>query len=269
MIHCLSMARQLMAMGRVLKGALRDGRVSCRALAFPVVMTAGLLASSPALAGSFTITPVRVFLTPKDRVVAMTVVNEADERLVLQTELFAWSQSSDGQEQLSDSEDLLVAPPIITVPPKGRQVIRLALTKPASPARQSTYRLFVREVVEANVKPKDNEVAIPIALTLSLPIFVTPAKAERQVACSTQPSDSGRELRIQCRNDGNAYAQIRRIAATVGGAEVGVYEGALYILPGARREAVIAVTAPIPKGALRLKVGFDDEREQVFEAAGG
>lgn len=221
-----------------------------------------------AAAGSFTITPVRVFLSPKDRVVAMTVVNEADERLVLQTELFAWSQTADGQEQLVESDDLLVAPPIISVPPKGRQVIRLAVTQAPYLSRQRTYRLFVREIVEANMRPKDNEVAIPIALTLSLPVFITPPGFERAVTCQAQAGATALQLRVLCRNGGRAYAQLRRVVAAVAGKEFGAFDGAVYLLPGAQREVEINLKTTLAAGSLQLQVSYDDEKAQVFEVPG-
>jgi fimbrial chaperone protein len=229
-----------------------------------LLVSVGWLALGEAWAGSFTVTPVRVFMTPRDRVIAMTIVNEGDERLVLQTDLYAWRQSPTGQDELLETEELRVAPPVISLPPKGRQVVRLAVTKPPDNSQQLTYRLFVREIIEVNFQPKEGEVAFPIALTLSLPIFITPRGLERDVRCMAGGFE-GEKLKVKCENKGKSYAQIRRLALSQGGAEKGALEAAVYLLPGVTVDLLMTLKEPLGKTVSELVAFYDDEKDQKFE----
>src|SRR4051812_18089968 len=85
-----------------------------------------LLGVPPATAGSFTVSPVRIFMQVRERATAITVVNEGDSELVMQAELYAWSQKPDGVDELTATEDMIMAPPILKLAPRSRQVVRLA-----------------------------------------------------------------------------------------------------------------------------------------------
>jgi fimbrial chaperone protein len=79
--------------------------------------------------GVFTVTPVRIYMTPQDRAIAVTVTNDGDETLVMQADIYEWKQKLNGEDDLTLSEDLFLSPPILKVAPKSRQVVRLARVK--------------------------------------------------------------------------------------------------------------------------------------------
>ena len=128
-------------------------------------------------AGVFSVTPVRIYMTPKDRAIAVTITNEGDEELVMQADLFLWKQKPGGQEDLTLTEDMFLSPPIIKLAPKSRQVVRLARLSNARPTEQLTYRMIVREIPEA--RPAKQDLQVQIALAFSLPVFITPPGATR------------------------------------------------------------------------------------------
>jgi fimbrial chaperone protein len=232
------------------------------ALVFAALATA--LPTLPAWAGSFSVTPVRIYMTPRDRAVAITITNEADTPVALQADINVWSQKPDGTDELVLTEDMVLSPPIIKLGPKARQVVRLALLKPADASRQLTYRLIVREIPEATT-PKGNTLEVPIALALSMPVFITPPPAKREISC--QAGREGAALAITCANTGSAYAQIREILVLRGEAAsepLARFEGGAYILPGARKSIGITAPAPIAAGEATLKVTFDDGKDQSF-----
>ena len=214
-----------------------------------------LTTALPSLAGVFSVTPVRLYLTPRDRAVALTVTNEGDSEVVLQADINSWAQKSDGTDELVLTEDLILAPPILKLAPKARQVVRLALLKPADPARQLTYRLVVREVPEAAQLPPG--VQVPLALALSMPVFVTPPAAKRQVDCSTSRGDA-QTVALSCRNTGTAYAQVREAVIKRGDQVLARFEGGNYILPGAVKTVALKGEQPITAGEAQLAVTFDD-----------
>jgi fimbrial chaperone protein len=220
-------------------------------------------ASHLAHAGSFTVTPVRIFLQPTEKAVSLTVVNEGDKPLVLQTEIFQWAQNASGADQLTESEDLIVAPPIVRLAPNARQVIRLARLGAADPNRQLTYRVIVREVPELTQAPA-GQIQLPVAIAFSLPIFVTPPTAKRRLDCELARG-TGSALKLQCSNVGTAYAQLRTITLLQGMDEVHRVEGGVYVLPGANREIELTPTKPLPEGPTKVMLQFDDNQTQEFQ----
>ena len=220
-----------------------------------------LLAATSVCAGVFSVTPVRIYMAPKDRAVAVTITNEADEPVVLQADVYEWKQSAEGEDQLTASEDLILAPPIIKLAPKARQVVRLARLQPPDASRQLTYRLILREITEAGPAKGIN---VPIALALSMPVFITPPVAKRHAVCEAG-RDERATLFVTCANDGSAYAQVREVVVRQDGQSVGRFEGGAYILPGARKRLALKADQPIPVGALRLVVTFDDGDTQTFD----
>ena len=114
-------------------------------------------------AGAFSVSPVRIHMTPRERVVAVSIANEGETEVALQADVHVWAQAADGTDTLQSTEDMILAPPIIRLAPKARQVVRLALLRPADAQRQLTYRLIVREVPEIT-QPKDQTLQVPITL---------------------------------------------------------------------------------------------------------
>ncbi len=216
---------------------------------------------SQAVAGVFSVTPVRIHMTPKDRAVAVTISNEADTPVVLQADLYQWSQKPDASDELVLSDDLILAPPIIKLGPKAKQVVRLALLKPADASRQLTYRLIMREIPEASAQK--NNIQIPIALALSMPVFITPPPAARNIGCTVARDGAG--LTATCSNTGTAYAQIREVLLKRGDKTEARFEGGPYLLPGARRAIALKAEQAMAAGAAQLVVSFDDAKTQSFD----
>jgi len=220
-----------------------------------------------ALAGVFSITPVRIYMTPKDRAVAVTITNDGDSPVVLQADLHVWTQTPEGADELALTEDLILSPPIIKLNPKARQVVRLARLKPADASRQLIYRLILRELPEIGA-PKDSGIQVPIALALSMPVFITPPPAKPEVACGASRTDA-QSIAVSCANSGSAYAQVREILVRQGGQVVARFEGGAYILPGSRIAIPVKPERAVSSGALQLTVTFDDGKSKTFDITVG
>lgn len=203
-------------------------------------------------------------MKPGDRAVALTISNEDTIELVLQADIYEWVQLPTGEDRLNLSEDLLLSPPIIKLSPGARQVVRLALLKPADMERQLTYRLIVKELTEVG-QARDRRLQVPIALALSLPVFITPPTAKRTMECAlvTHPSN---HLAIRCANRGTAYAQVREADILLGDKSLSHFEGGLYILPGTERIWPISVPNESTTRAVKLRIGFDDGQAATYDA---
>jgi fimbrial chaperone protein len=122
----------------------------------------------------------------------------------------------------------------------------------------------VREVPEVSA-PKDKSLQLPIALVLSMPVFVTPVSAKRQVACELAPPTGPKSINVSCSNTGTAYAQLRELEVRRNDQIVARFEGSAYILPGARR--VLSLTpegSGVAAGAAELRVLSDDPAPLTF-----
>lgn len=214
-----------------------------------------------AQAGNFSVVPVRIYMTPSDRAVAVTITNEGDTEVALQTDLYSWGQKPDGTDDLALTEDLIVAPPILKLAPGARQVVRLARLVPADNSKQLTYRLVVREVPEATAPKAEKGIVLqlPIALAMSMPVFITPPPAHRNVDCQVTRMDP-QSFSALCQNSGTAYAQVRAIVLVRGGEELARFEGGTYILPGARRTLSFKSEKAVAAGPAVARVLFDDGR---------
>lgn len=194
-------------------------------------------------AAVFSVSPVRIFLQPKDKATAITLSNEGATEVVLQADMFQWKQLPGGEDDLTLSEDLIVSPPIIKLAPGAKQVVRLARLDLMPPSEQLTYRLIVREIPEiAAVKPTN--VSLQIALALSMPVFITPAAAKPAMQCDLPPMTAsdwqqrllGQDgLTFSCKNQGNAHAQVRHAWLMQDGRLIARLDNGGYFLAGTQR----------------------------------
>ena len=231
----------------------------------PVLITLlAVCCAIPAAAGPFSVTPVRIFMAPRDRATAITITNDGDEALVMQADLYNWKQKANGEDDLVLTEDMIVSPPIIKIAPKSRQVVRLAMLRPRPPGEQLTYRMIVREIPEA--KPAGANVQLQIALAFSMPVFITPNGVKRNVGCTVERAAAD-AVKAVCENTGNAYAQPRSFVLTsMAGDKLASSDTGGYILPGVKRSFDMKSSiGKIAAGKAKLLVTQDDSVIQTFE----
>ena len=157
---------------------------------------------------------------------------------------------------LEPTEDLVLSPPIIELAPQSRQVVRLARLSPPDLERQQTYRLIVREVPEIKNSEQPG-LQIPIALALSIPVFISSDPMKRQLDCKLVA------VGLQCRNNGNAYAQLREVIATRESNILGRFEGGSYILPGVNKTIPLSWPKGVPtSGPVTIEWLYDDGQRQ-------
>lgn len=228
-----------------------------------------LLGSSlVASAASFSVSPVRIYMQARERATAVTVENEGDAEVVMQGEVFQWRQKADGSDELTPTDDLILAPPVLKVAPRSRQVLRLANLKPVPPGEQLTYRMIVREMPEAS--PPKEGVQIQVSLAFSLPIFITPPGAKQQLVCDAKRAAPDL-LVATCENHGDAYAQPVNFAVRTASGAVLMSQDVAggYILPKVRRQFELKRPAngPAMTGAAKFAVTQDDGSVQLFDVA--
>jgi fimbrial chaperone protein len=223
-----------------------------------------LCLATPVNAGVFSVTPVRIYMTPKDKAVAVTITNEGDEELVMQADLYVWKQKPDGEDELALTEDMFLSPPIIKLAGKSHQVVRLARLNRAISEQQLTYRMIVREIPEA--RPAKENIQLQIALAFSMPVFITPPGAKSKLDCVVARTAAS-SINVACENSGNAYAQpLDFELSNAAGDILASRDKGGYILPGIKRNFDIkSAEKNIPGGKAKLTVRLDDGNKQAFD----
>lgn len=185
----------------------------------------------PANSGDLRLEPVSLTLAPDQAATSLWLSNTGQQPLQAQVRLFAWTQDGGG-EVLAPTRELAVSPPLLEVPPLGRQRIRLVRLGTGAPAAETAYRLVVDEL------PGDRSVAAtaPDALLrYSIPVFVqplAPAASSRLSARIEQDVAGGRRLRLD--NSGERHARISALTfvGTGGRRHLLAPNLAGYVLPG-------------------------------------
>jgi fimbrial chaperone protein len=199
-------------------------------IAILIALTA-LATAAPAVAGTFSISPIRVELSPQQRTEALTVRNESGEKeVVVQAQAFEWTQR-DGQDTLTETRDVIVTPPVFTMAANSQQIVRVAVRRAADAKRELTYRLILQEVPPEAPK---NFTGLQVALRLSLPIFIAPqSKAAPELAWSSTWLSDG-SLQVSAKNQGDLHAQIIDFTVQAKGAAAAMKNSVVkYVLPGA------------------------------------
>jgi fimbrial chaperone protein len=228
------------------------------------IAASALAFAESAAAGTFSVSPVRIYMQQRERATAVTIVNEGTTEIAMQAELYEWRQKSDGTDELIPTSDLIMAPPQLKLSSKAQQVIRLANLRPVPPGRQLTYRLVVREIPEA--LPPAPGAQIQVALAFSLPVFITPPGAVARLNC-TAARASKDTAAVTCENDGQAYGQPISFALTGQDGTMLVTRevNGGYVLPEVRRRFELKRDSAIPSGPARLAVTLDDGTVRSFD----
>jgi len=238
-----------------------------RRLIFGLVASAAVmgLSSMPAHAGSFSISPIRLDLSPAARTAALTVRNDEREALV-QAEVVLWEQV-DGQDRLTPTRDLLVSPAVFTLAPNGSQLVRVALRNlTADAAHERSYRLILQEV-PPSADPGFS--GLQVALRLSVPVFVAHGGATGP-ALAWSAAASGEGLVVTAHNSGDVHARVHgfSVAPAEGDTSPLIQPVATYILPGQwHRWTLDQSQGDVVSAAnwrrLRLKVTTDDGESET------
>ena len=219
-------------------------RNSCRrmAAALAIASTAVilLLAVPAAPAQSLSVLPVNVFFSPGQKASSLTVTNAGATETSIQIRAYAWSQQG-GDDQLTESDAVVLSPPLTTIAPGASQVVRLILRQ-LPQGREATYRILIDQI-----PPPAEPGIVHMVLRMSIPIFAQPpTRAVPHVQFHLE-LDSGK-LIVVGTNDGLSHEVVRDIVLTTkDGRKLKEESSALpYILAGVTRRWTIAAEGPLP-----------------------
>ena len=191
-------------------------------------------------AGSFTVNPVRVTLSAKQPVAAITVRNAGNEPTVVQIEASAWSQEQ-GVDVLNSTNEILATPPIFTLPAGSTQIVRVGLRRAPDMQAELSYRLILREVPPANAPAN----SLRVALRISMPVFAVPAAATAPDIRWRATRTHDGAIRVHATNNGNAHIQVGKLELASGDQTLATRTAAEYVLPANTRTWIVNAK-PVP-----------------------
>jgi len=211
-----------------------------------------------AAAAGWNIDPVRIELSNAEQAAALTITNDSDQPTSIQIRALDWTQVN-GKDVYTPTRELLVLPPVVTIAPKAKHVIRVALRRAPDGTRELAYRVSLQEMPPP---PSPGLVGVQVALRIGLPVFIQPLSGPVVPNATWKISRLAPDkLKVEVRNQGQAHIQISDFALYVAGGEQPITDEAVssYVLPGQGRSWLMK-TSPavrIADGRVRLKAYTD------------
>lgn len=223
-----------------------------------------------ALAADLSIMPVAVQLDRLRDRATVQVSNRGSEPVILQAEAIAWTREG-GIDRDAPTADLIVNPPVFSVPPGQTQIVRLGL-RPGSRAaaeNESTYRLVLREVPSPNLADGLGVSGnVRVLVALRVPVYVAPPTVRRDERWHVSRAADG-QLVAQVRNAGNVHLKVGLLRLHEGDATAApMAEQAVgaVLFPGEAHSFRLRPVRPLSGQPLRLELMTDRGPQQVAVA---
>lgn len=195
---------------------------------------------SPALAGGLQIAPVSLTLRGTQNADGIWLSNEGGTPLNAQVRVWRWTQSG-YNDRLSIVQGLVISPPMLTLAPGEKQLVRVIRTDSSTRNAEEAWRLFVDELPPA--KREKNQ--IQFVMRYSVPVFVQSAgltDATPKLHWTLVQADG--KAFIEVNNQGSSHAQLAQATyVQANGARKVISPGLLgYVLPGSTMRWIIPVS---------------------------
>lgn len=164
-------------------------------------------------AAELAVLPVGLSLNESNTKGVITVSNHGKESVVIQAETMYWTQAN-GKNIHTLTQDMLVNPPLFTIPAGQSQLLRVGLRKMPTSQQEVAYRLILREVpppplTKAQIA-EGEQGNIRVLLQLSLPVYITP-KAPVSLSQWTAQQAANGNITLKLNNSGNVHILVNEL----------------------------------------------------------
>lgn len=190
--------------------------------------------------------------------------------MTVQVETVAWTQVS-GEDKYTPTQDLLVNPPLFSIPPGRSQILRVGLRRPPDDERETAYRLFLREVPpgDSNVVSAGDGATgkVRVLLELRLPIYVAPAKIIRAQQWRARRTTNG-GIALEVVNTGNVRLVVGELKLHAADAApdappLALTKTSTVVFPGQSRRWEMHAEKPLTAPRIVLEVATDRGTQNV------
>jgi fimbrial chaperone protein len=246
------------------------------------LLLAGMLASGAVPAQtSLMLWPLDPVIEDNQRAVALWMQNRGSQPVTLQIRVLAWTQDAQG-EHFTSTQGVVPSPPMATVPPGQRQLVRLMNTVAPPEGSELAYRVLVDELPPAGVEQdggaQGSAMGVRMQIRYSIPLFVSgkghwsrhrvvkqpnaPEGARPDLRWRMHSGANGHELLV--RNAGRTAARLTDVQWVGTLPPVTINPGLMgYVLAGA--EMRWKLESPPPPGSV-LQLRVNNEPAATLEA---
>lgn len=212
-----------------------------------LALTRAPLGAAPA---SVTIWPVNPVVSSTDRATAVWLENRGTSPVTMQARLLRWGVENFANRYV-EQDDIVVSPPIATVAPGARQLLRLVKVRPVPAGTEAAYRVFIDQLPDpVDARPAAAGTAsmgVTVRMRYSLPLFAFGEGLEpvdRNTEAGARIAAAGTALSwrlveedgttwLEISNAGVRHARLTNVRIETPEGSVAVADGLLgYVLPG-------------------------------------
>jgi fimbrial chaperone protein len=205
-----------------------------------------------ASASSFGLSPMRVELSAATPTAIINVSNSGDAAVTIQAQAYVWTQP-EGKDTYEETRGFIISPPIFTLAPGARQIVRIAMRGAPPTDVEQAYRLMFREVPQAE-EATGTGIAFRIAVGMNIPMFVAPVRgsaAPKAVFAVDAGPDAAPRLRIA--NEGTGNLRLSELVVSHGDDDKLADLGVFVVLPGATGFVALPKDRVLPGKPLRVQ----------------
>ncbi|MCS5707369.1 fimbria/pilus periplasmic chaperone [Candidatus Berkiella cookevillensis] len=167
-----------------------------------------IFTSNALFASTLRIEPIRLSIPVQETITTLKIMNDSHDAISVQIDPKLWTQKNN-QDFYETTTDILVIPPIVTIGPAEKQIIRIAKRHNRVTAVEQQYRLFVQELnTITNASKKSN---LKVVLNLRLPLFLLPEKILTNYHWEINDFDLNKK-KITLTNNGNTHIAVSQFA---------------------------------------------------------
>jgi fimbrial chaperone protein len=236
----------------------RSGRSALRLLAALGAASSAFAAHAAAVV----LWPVNPTIAADQQASALWLENRGDTPVTLQVRAFGWSQT-EGADRYDDQDEVVSSPPIATVAPGKRQLVRVIRRDGSGQKGERSYRLLIDQLPPppGEQAEKNASAHLSIQLRYSIPLFTygEPIAAGSSSLSARIALVEGKRF-VEIRNSGARHARLINLRLVNGSQRFDVTTGLVgYVLPGATMRWPLPSDAPLA-GAVLVNVNGADQQ---------
>lgn len=232
------------------------------------------LSATAHAAAAILIWPIDPVIESSETATALWLENRDSQPVYLQIRVLGWRQVN-GEESYNSQTEVIPSPPMATIGPGKRQLVRLVKNSQVPPGQERAYRILVDEVPQGQSPQTTGSLGLKFQMRYSVPLFVSGQgvwtkqdyENPRDYSKATQPALAFRPISMQgkpgllVRNQGIVHARISKVSLVSGSRRQTVNDGLLgYVLPG--QEVRFPLTTALGGGG-QLEATVNDNPQPV------
>ena len=204
-----------------------------------LLLLAATVCAQGAVAGDFSVSPVRLEFAGISRSQLLSITNAGDKPSRFLARATSWTMTENGGVELKEDDTLLVFPASFTIAGKATQNIRVGTDQRAGDTER-TWRVVLEELPDADTAGSQGA-TINVLSIISVPVFMPPVVPRKALAVSSQ-GFTGNAAKVGVVNSGNLHQMMAGVSVTAMRGEEVIQQAqqeGWYILPGRNRAYTI------------------------------